>query len=324
MEPQEVRDRFNELAKIERDNHQAAHPEYKFSPSKPANKRRKDDDDDDDDGDEGDPDVNDPDGDYRAPRSAPRKRDAQQEAATMNQLYGFEAHPYYGHQVPRYPQEQYEFVHPGQPLPAAVANMGQEALAFDPQSGQYLQSHRLPSHRYQVEQNVHSEHLSSDMMARLLMEHQQQQQLQQQQPQPQSSSIGGYGLPGGEHPSVEEWFSDSRTSTPMQQQQQQPFYPQYSTLPSTYPTTKYEQSAIPVQAVSQAQSEHQEYLMAASRPQTAIDPGLEANYSGGFNVQDASHFDDAFSDMKGFEEFYTEPPSGGNGGMLPPWSPNKI
>jgi hypothetical protein len=43
LEPQEVRDFYNELAKIERVNHQTTHPDYKFCPSKPAkpvNKRR--------------------------------------------------------------------------------------------------------------------------------------------------------------------------------------------------------------------------------------------------------------------------------------------
>ena len=41
MEPSEVRDRYNNLAKLERINHQAAHPEYKFSPSKPGAAGRK-------------------------------------------------------------------------------------------------------------------------------------------------------------------------------------------------------------------------------------------------------------------------------------------
>ena len=43
LEPPEVRDRFNEYAKIERINHQNAHPTYKFSPSKavvPPRKRK--------------------------------------------------------------------------------------------------------------------------------------------------------------------------------------------------------------------------------------------------------------------------------------------
>lgn len=43
MEPPEVRELYNEYAKIERINHQKAHPNYKFSPSKaaaPARKRK--------------------------------------------------------------------------------------------------------------------------------------------------------------------------------------------------------------------------------------------------------------------------------------------
>lgn len=43
MEPPEVREHYNELARIERINHQNAHPDYKFSPSKttPAARKRK-------------------------------------------------------------------------------------------------------------------------------------------------------------------------------------------------------------------------------------------------------------------------------------------
>ncbi|PVI07207.1 hypothetical protein DM02DRAFT_609187 [Periconia macrospinosa] len=43
LEPPEIRDLYNEYAKIERLNHQSAHPTYKFSPSKttvPARKRK--------------------------------------------------------------------------------------------------------------------------------------------------------------------------------------------------------------------------------------------------------------------------------------------
>lgn len=43
LEPTAIREKYNELAKIERGNHQAAHPGYKFSPSKAQNsKKRKD------------------------------------------------------------------------------------------------------------------------------------------------------------------------------------------------------------------------------------------------------------------------------------------
>ncbi len=41
LEPPQVRDQYNEYAKIERDNHQKAHPGYKFSPSKTQGTGRK-------------------------------------------------------------------------------------------------------------------------------------------------------------------------------------------------------------------------------------------------------------------------------------------
>lgn len=42
LEPVAIRDKYNELAKIERTNHQSAHPGYKFSPSKAQGKKKKD------------------------------------------------------------------------------------------------------------------------------------------------------------------------------------------------------------------------------------------------------------------------------------------
>ena len=41
MEPVEIRHKYNELAKLERIHHQEAHPDYKFSPSKPGALSRK-------------------------------------------------------------------------------------------------------------------------------------------------------------------------------------------------------------------------------------------------------------------------------------------
>lgn len=41
MEPPEIREQYNEYAQIERENHQKAHPGYKFSPSKAQNLPRK-------------------------------------------------------------------------------------------------------------------------------------------------------------------------------------------------------------------------------------------------------------------------------------------
>lgn len=59
LEPPEIRDKYNTLAKIERENHQKAHPEYKFSPSKtvlPAKKKKDGEPNDDGDGDGSDQD----------------------------------------------------------------------------------------------------------------------------------------------------------------------------------------------------------------------------------------------------------------------------
>ncbi|KAH6685210.1 HMG box protein [Plectosphaerella plurivora] len=44
MEPDSVREQYNEWAKLERLNHQEAHPGYKFTPSKPKPKTQQDDD----------------------------------------------------------------------------------------------------------------------------------------------------------------------------------------------------------------------------------------------------------------------------------------
>ena len=41
MEPKEIRDQYTEYARIQRDNHQKAHPGYKFSPSKAGATSRK-------------------------------------------------------------------------------------------------------------------------------------------------------------------------------------------------------------------------------------------------------------------------------------------
>lgn len=42
MEPKLIRDQFDEWARLERSNHQKAHPEYKFTPSKPQKPKRDD------------------------------------------------------------------------------------------------------------------------------------------------------------------------------------------------------------------------------------------------------------------------------------------
>lgn len=50
LEPDEIRKKYEKLALLERDNHQAAHPDYKFAPNKTGKKRGRDEDDSDSDG----------------------------------------------------------------------------------------------------------------------------------------------------------------------------------------------------------------------------------------------------------------------------------
>ena len=73
MEPPEVREFYNDLARIERVNHQNAHPEYKFSPAKPglAGRKRKGTGDSDDESPDSD---DDPDGDWGTAHKRARTR----------------------------------------------------------------------------------------------------------------------------------------------------------------------------------------------------------------------------------------------------------
>jgi hypothetical protein len=69
LEPPEVREKFERLALLERDNHQKAHPEYKFAPNKnqtPPKKKRAPDDD--------TGELNDHESDLQLMRSRSRKR----------------------------------------------------------------------------------------------------------------------------------------------------------------------------------------------------------------------------------------------------------
>ncbi|KAK5134150.1 hypothetical protein LTR08_006925 [Meristemomyces frigidus] len=301
MEPQEVRDQFNEWSKIERANHAAAHPEYKFSPSKSTNKRRK--------GEmsEEEEEVSevdgDPDGEYRAGggRSVRQRRAQQQqqlEQVPLNSTYGFDSHPYYGHQqqVSGYEQSHYQYANPGRPLPSNIA-YDQNGAAYDPQTRMYIQQQTYQHPQYPYVQDVHGVRIPTPSSIG-------GQQQQQQQ------SVGGYGLPGGQQMSADELFTtSSRTGTPMQPQQYnqygQPIYPQqYPTPQPQY--QQYQHPAAPP-PLNQAYAEHQAYLQAASQPQVAIDPSLEAelNAAGGENHFEAAIGDLTVGDLGGLE-FYQE------------------
>ena len=298
MEPEEVRNQFNEWAKIERANHAAAHPEYKFSPSKSTNKRRKGEFmDDEDEGSEVD---GDPDGEYRGPRNVRQRRvigDAEGAAAYLPSNVGFESHPYFGQQAVGYDQYQHHYT--GRPLPSNVT-YDSSGIVYNPQTGQYVQT-AIHQHPQYYMQDMHSVRI----------------------PTPSSlnganQSLGGYGLPGGQI-STEDLFAvtGSRTGTPAMQAQYnqygQPIYQQYHSY-TPQPQQAYHERPPPQQMY-----EHAQYLQAASQPQAAIDPGLEAALAsaGGHGP---SHFDDALGELTALPEYFEESTSP-NQTLAPTWSP---
>ncbi|KAK3698477.1 hypothetical protein LTR37_016948 [Vermiconidia calcicola] len=306
MEPEEVRNQFNEWAKIERANHQAAHPEYKFSPSKSTNKRRKSEMTDDEDDVVNDWERN-PDGEYRGAggRSVRQRRQMEHDAVAAAYLpsnVGFELHPYFGQQGNPYEQAQYSY-NTGRPPPSNVS-YDTAGIAYNPQTGTYVQTSAM--------HQQHPQHQQQQPQQYTYMHHQ---QAGVRIPTPNSlnggagqSSLGTYGLPGGS----EDIFAttSSRTGTPAMHQAQynaygQPLYPQYYT---STPQPSYQQ--LPPQMY-----EHAQYLQQASQPQAAIDPGLEAALG-------ESHFDDAIGDMTalpGITEYFEESTSPDQT-LAPSWS----
>jgi HMG (high mobility group) box len=90
MEPEHVREQFNEWAKIERANHQTAHPGYKFTPAKPKRKRS-------DDADASDPEGGDYDGCHEGSRSRSRPKVARRGPATASPSPATYQQPYSSH-----------------------------------------------------------------------------------------------------------------------------------------------------------------------------------------------------------------------------------
>ncbi|KAK3066006.1 hypothetical protein LTR53_017803, partial [Teratosphaeriaceae sp. CCFEE 6253] len=318
MEPQEVRRQFEEWARVERENHAKAHPDYKFSPSK-STKRRKGDfsDDEGDDASEVDPSA-DPDGKYRGGGRVTRQRRAQAQqqqqlamVEPLNSTYGFDSHPYYGQPIPSgYEQSQYGYANPGRPLPSNVA-YDSNGLMFDPRTNTYIQQPVYQQPQYYPVQDMRGQRIPTP---------------QQQQ---QQSTVGGYGLPGGQQMTAEELFMGSRSGTPSMQQYSaygQPVYPQYATShprQSSFSTdpSAYSQPAPQHPSIAQAYAEHQAYLQAAAQPQTAVDPSLEAEFGKEMPSQFESAIGDMGGDLTGLEYFDPQTTSPVDGKGMPAWSP---
>lgn len=300
MEPDEVRDQFDLWAKTERQNHHDAHPTYKFSPSKAANKRRKGEMSDDED-ELSDLDERNPDGAYRGGRNVRQRRHEQPEYMPATQ--GFDSHPYFGQNGGGYEQSQYQFVQPHRPLPSNVA-YDHQGQPYNPQTNTYLQSGMHQQTQYQYVQ---------ELQPRMSTPNQQG-----------LGGLGGYGLPGGQAP-AEDLYTSSRTSTPMQHYQQynQQSFPQYQ---QQYQQQAFQAASTPPPAAQLY--EHRQYLQQASMPQAAIDPslGLDQSVQGAGGLPE-SHFSDALGDFTAADlegiEYYNQPtsPNDVHATLAPTWSP---
>ncbi|MCJ1419769.1 hypothetical protein MMC32_006125 [Xylographa parallela] len=127
MEPPHIREQFNEYARIERDNHQKAHPGYKFSPSKAQNSSRKrkgtnEGTDDDDVSDQHDMDFDWRLTGERRPRVKSTKRLGREAGYPVNSTLYNEVG--YGMQstAPGLNKSSYQVTNPGKPLPTAMSN----------------------------------------------------------------------------------------------------------------------------------------------------------------------------------------------------------
>ena len=142
MEPPEVREQYNEYARIERDNHQKAHPGYKFSPSKAQNTARKRKGMVEDSDDEETSSHDDPDFDWRPPgerrsRTKVNKRLGREAGYPVNSTLNNQTS--YAMQPPDQGlnRSSYQAINPGKPLPAQMTD-------FD-MYGQYYQTTVHPS-----------------------------------------------------------------------------------------------------------------------------------------------------------------------------------
>lgn len=301
MEPEEIRNKFDEWAKLERQHHQEAHPNYKFSPSKSNNKRRKGHFSDDED-EPSDLDV-DPDGEYRSTRNVRQRRQIG-DPSYLNSTVGFQTDPYYSHQLNGF-EQAYQYA---KPLPSNIA-YDQYGRPYNPQTMQLIQAspqtHAANPYRYQ------EMHAAPRVPTPGSLSGQQ--------------SLGGFGLPGGQ----DDIFNSSRTSTPMQH------YDAYGQPVYTHYHNQYQQAyhGMPSAATPQPGSQQYEHAQYLLQMQETVDPALQAAYDAGTapNIAGESHFDDAlvdttFGDLGGMPptDYYGQnstSPVDVNATLAPTWSP---
>ena len=140
LESEEVKKEFDQWAKIERENHAKAFPEYKFQPqtNKAPNKKRKDRDGDSEDESDLDSDYTyEPRGGNRGVRQRKTRSPYRDDSHTPSTLDEYDP---YGQHGPSMYHSTYRYNNPGKPLPAPLnASLG---------VGQYYQSTSHPNERF--------------------------------------------------------------------------------------------------------------------------------------------------------------------------------
>ncbi|KAF3764854.1 hypothetical protein M406DRAFT_351932 [Cryphonectria parasitica EP155] len=145
QEPDHIRKQFADWAKLERTNHQKAHPGYKFTPAKPKNQKRKHDSDDE----ASDLEMYDWEG---GPRGVKRDRSQTGTPIPEPELYGH--HQAYYQPGSHYPPQHQQIMHPravlssysySNPNKQMPAPYGSMALG---QSGQYLSPNSMANSHY--------------------------------------------------------------------------------------------------------------------------------------------------------------------------------
>lgn len=127
MEPPEIRELYIEYARIERDNHAKAHPDYKFSPAKNEASGRKKRSENDKEDDEESVDLEDPDYKWQPPRD----RNGKENIRKTKQLLPESTYPVNVDQQSRYAvntmhmptrreRSTFDYNNPGKPLPAPL------------------------------------------------------------------------------------------------------------------------------------------------------------------------------------------------------------
>ena len=151
LEPPEVRDQYNEYAKIERENHQKAHPDYKFSPSKTgtANRKRKGFTSDDE---EEPSDLDDPDMDWAPPGSRKTKSKSKRVDKEGSNARGAKHRYAPVESQSTMHRSRYEGSNPGKPLP--------HAMGFESNAGYYYQT------QTSMQPNKYGAHIEDVLMRR--------------------------------------------------------------------------------------------------------------------------------------------------------------